>query len=134
MPIDKETIGFLIVGGLALAVILLLVRLPRERNTCPSCGKASGSMYRRTRQGEIVNCESCGSKWRRMPISGYEGELPHKVNQPEVGKRVANNNEGTENWFPKYLFWTATGIAFFVLLDCLDADIPRLLPTGLRVP
>ena len=134
MPIDKETVGFLIVGGLALAVILLFVRLLRERNTCPSCGNASGSMYRRTRRGEIVNCESCGYKWRRMPISGYEGELPHKVNQPKVGKRVSKNNEGTENWFPKYLFWTAFGIAFFVLLDCLDADVPRLLPPGLRVP
>ena len=132
MPIDKETIGFLIVGGLALAVILLLVRLPRERNTCP--GKASGSMYRRARQGEIVNCESCGSTWRRMPISGYEGELPQKVNQSKVGKRVAKNNEGTENWFPKYLLWTASGVAILVLLDCLDADLPRLLPPGLRVP
>ena len=134
MPIDKETVGFLIVGGLALAVILLFVRLLRERNTCPSCANVSGSMYRRTRRGEIVYCESCGYKWRRMPISGYEGELPHKVNQPKVGKRVAKNNEGTENWFPKYLFWTASGIAFFVLLDCLDADVPRLLPPGLRVP
>ena len=134
MPIDKETVGFLIVGGLALAVILLFVRLLRERNTCPSCGNASGSMYRRTRQGEIVNCESCGYKWRRMPISGYEGELPEKVNQPKVGECWSRSNEGTENWFPKYLFWIASGIAFFVLLDWLEADVPRLLPPGFRVP
>jgi len=134
MGLDKETVGFLIVGGLALAVIWLFVRLLRERSTCPSCGNATGSMYRRTWRGEIVNCESCGYKWRRMPISGYEGELPHKVNQSKVGKRVAKNNEGTENWFPKYLFWTASGIAILVLLDCLDADVPRLLPPGLRVP
>ena len=46
MGIEKETIGFLIVGGLALAVILLFIRLLLERITCPSCGKASGSMDR----------------------------------------------------------------------------------------
>ena len=78
MPIDKETIGFLIVGGLALAVILLFVTLLRERNTCPSCGNASGSMYRRTRQGEIVNCESCGYKCGECPYLVMKVSYPRK--------------------------------------------------------
>ena len=157
MPIDKEAIGFLIVGGLILAAILFVIRLLHERNACPSCGNNSGAMFSRRQWDELVKCKSCGYKWRRVTIFGYERELPHKVSQQNVGnrgpkkadnhvpkkagnrlpKRAGNrlpkNDEGTENWFPKYLLWIALGIAFFVLLDYFDPNLARM-PPGFRIP
>ena len=141
MPIDKEAIGFLIVGGLMLAAILFVVRLLHERNACPSCGNNSGAMFTRRQWDELVKCKSCGYKWRRVTIFGYESELPHKASQQNVGNRgpkkadnhVPKNDEGTENWFPKYLFWIALGIAFFVLLDYFDPNLARM-PPGFRMP
>ena len=149
MPIDKEAIGFLIVGGLMLAAILFVVRLLHERNACPSCGNNSGAMFTRRQWDELVKCKSCGYKWRRVTIFGYESELPHKASQQNVGNRgpkkadnhvpkkagnrLPKNDEGTENGFPKYLFWIALGIAFFVLLEYFDPNLARM-PPGFRMP
>jgi phosphatidylglycerophosphate synthase len=149
MPIDKEAIGFLIVGGLIVAAILFVIRLLHERNACPSCGNNSGPMFSRRQWDELVKCKSCGYKWRRVPISGYESELPHKASQQNLGNRgpkkadnrlpkkavnrLPKNDEGTENWFPKYLFWIVLGIAFFVLLDYFDPNLARM-PPGFRIP
>lgn len=132
-----------------MAAILFVIRLLHERNACPSCGNNSGPMFTRRQWDELVECKSCGYKWRRVPISGYESELPHKASQQNVGNRgpkkadnrvrkkagnrLPKNDEGTENWFPKYLFWIALGIAFFVLLDDFDPNLARM-PPGFRIP
>ena len=149
MPIDKEATGFSIVGGLILAAILFVIRLLHERNACPSCGNNSGPMFTRRQWDELVKCKSCGYKWRRVPKPGYESELPHKASQQNVGNRgpkkadnrvpkkagnrLPKNDEGTENWFPQFLFWIALGIAFFVLLDHFDPNLART-PPGFRIP
>ena len=74
MPIDKETIGFLIVGGLILAAILFVAGILRERNTCLRCGNTSSPLILRHHfpntgeWNELVKCERCGYKWRRAPL------------------------------------------------------------------
>ena len=80
MPIDKETIGFLIVGGLILAAILLVAGILRERNTGLRCGNTSNPLILRHQDkpdhdfpntgewNELVKCKHCGYKWRGAPL------------------------------------------------------------------
>ena len=80
MGLDKETIGFLIVGGLILAAILFVAGILRERNTCLRCGNTSNPLILRHHDkpdhdfpntgewNELVKCHNCGFKWRRSPL------------------------------------------------------------------
>ena len=80
MGLDKETIGFLIVGGLILVAILFVGGIFRERNTCLRCGNTSNPLILRHQDkpehdfpntgewNELVKCHKCGYKWRRAPL------------------------------------------------------------------
>ena len=74
MGLDKETIGFLIVGGLLLLAILFVEGILRERNTCLRCGNTSSPLILRPhfpntgKWNELVKCHKCGYKWRRAPL------------------------------------------------------------------
>ena len=80
MGLDKETIGFLIVGGLILVAILFVAGIFRQRNTCLRCGNTSNPLILRHHDkpdhdfpntgewNELVKCERCGYKWRRAPL------------------------------------------------------------------
>jgi len=87
MGLDKETIGFLIVGGLILVAILFVAGIFRQRNTCLRCGNTSNPLILRHHDkpdhdfpntgewNELVKCKHCGYKWRRAPwlMSGGDG-------------------------------------------------------------
>ena len=87
MGLDKETVGFLIVGGLILAAILFVAGIFRERNTCLRCGNTSNPLILRHHDkpdhdfpntgewNELVKCKHCGFKWRRSPLlmGGVDG-------------------------------------------------------------
>ena len=74
MGLDKETIGFLIVGGLILVAILFVAGIYRQRNTCLRCGNTSSPLILRHHfpntgeWNELVKCHNCGYKWRRSPL------------------------------------------------------------------
>ena len=74
MGLDKETIGFLIVGGLLLVAILFAAGIFRQRNTCLRCGNTSSPLIFRHHfpstgeWNELVKCHKCGYKWRRAPL------------------------------------------------------------------
>jgi len=80
MGLDKETIGFLIVGGLILVAILFVAGIFRQRNTCLRCGNTSNPLILRHHDkpdhdfpntgewNELVKCKHCGYKWRRAPL------------------------------------------------------------------
>ena len=82
MHIDKETVGFLIVGGLMLVAILFVAGIYRQRNTCLRCGNTSSALILRHHDkpdhdfpntgewNELVKCKHCGYKWRRAPLGG----------------------------------------------------------------
>ncbi|MEK9770259.1 MAG: hypothetical protein VW683_15205 [Betaproteobacteria bacterium] len=90
MGLDKEAIGFLIVGGLILAAILFVAGIFRERNTCALCGNKSSPLILRDHDqpdhdlpntgewNELVKCKRCGYKWRRAPMlmGGGDGGGP----------------------------------------------------------
>ena len=87
MGLDKETIGFLIVGGLLLVAILFVAVSYRQRNTCLRCGNSSSPLILRQHDkpdlhfpntgewNELVKCHNCGYKWRRSPLlmGGVDG-------------------------------------------------------------
>ena len=86
MHIDKETVGFLIVGGLILAAILFVAGIYRQRDTCLRCGNSSSPLILRHHDkpdhdfpntgewNELVKCEQCGYKWRRAHLlMGVDG-------------------------------------------------------------
>ena len=80
MGLDKETVGFLIVGGLILVVILFVAGIYRQRDTCLRCGNSSSPHILRHHDkpdhdfpntgdwNELVECKHCGYKWRRAPL------------------------------------------------------------------
>ena len=74
MGLDKETIGFLIVGGLILVAILFVAGIYRQRNTCLRCGNTSSPLILRHHfpntgeWNELVKCHNCGYQWRRAPL------------------------------------------------------------------
>lgn len=84
---DNETIVFLIIGGLILAVVVFVVGILRERNTCALCGNTSSHLILRGHDqpdhdlpnteewNELVKCKHCGYKWRRAPLlmGGVDG-------------------------------------------------------------
>ena len=82
MGLDKETVGFLIVGGLILAAIVFVAGIFRERNKCLRCGNTSNPLILRHHDkpdhdfpntgewNELVKCKHCGYKWRRAPLGG----------------------------------------------------------------
>ena len=87
MGLDKETVGFLIVGGLMLVAILFVAVSYRQRNTCLRCGNSSSSLILRHHDkpdlhfpntgewNELVKCKRWGYKWRRAPsIGGGDGD------------------------------------------------------------
>ena len=87
MGLDRETIGFLIVGGLLLVAILFVAGIYRQRNTCLRCGNTSNPLILRHHDqpdhdfpntgewNELVKCKRCGYKWRRSPLlmGGVDG-------------------------------------------------------------
>ena len=74
MGLDKEMVGFLIVGGLILVAILFVAGIYRQRNTCLRCGNTSSPLILRHHfpntgeWNELVKCHKCGYKWRRAPL------------------------------------------------------------------